>query len=758
MQSSKASVSTAAPGASKLLHTSLPPASIGADPKAYAEGFLVRAIRDIDVGGKIVVWKDTHGVVLAPTQDSESKGRLRIGFEARADGGNTSQAIMVHPTEITEIELSEEHQTSEYLPVPKMEHPGKLWQLDLEEIEMEPQMLTVGSEIGQGRFKTVLTALHKARGPVAVLCYAADSDCHEARILGMLAKGEHGDFHFPELYGAMEDPSGDLLLAQEVSMLGPIKSVLQEPDLAPMVTPVHKLHFAAQIAGAVDFLETVHIIHTDIACRNVMIFQLEDEPELTTVKLTDFGCALILPPGAGHIVNQQPQATRWCAPETVASMMWSHKTDIWSLGATLWELFSETGTPWPRWSKRSAVAKRLRELAQNGGHVDDEFPAPRPGLYPLVAHTSALSCLQVDAALRPPACCVALAFEKLLDLSVVFGDQFDLIDEGLETLTVSQSALQASLTSPAAPVQERSRARNKQSSPRSESLTARSADSAQTFPASPTAPTVFSSRLVQSNEPAQRDDQPFHQPVHRQISARVQSEESRPQDDEACHTTVQRQVSYRKASSASSQMNQSVDVSTLAGGSSVTATPNRFGASSTPSTADTPSPAASQGRGAHERRPAVHREPAMTQNHFEQIDKFLASQEAAKAVDQAQLKAMITEIASAQVREAYWSGVSERSELQAIPAPHSSNVVVPLEPRGGYSWGVSDQAEAPVQSGKWSLWTYVSPALRRDDFSSEGEAKAAMGSRNDARGEAPCVLRDPYGKMLGGTCWRTNCA
>lgn len=148
----------------------------------------------------------------------------------------------------------------------------------------------------------------------------------------------------------------------------------------------------------------------------------------------------------------------------------------------------------------------------------------------------------------------------------------------------------------------------------------------------------------------------------------------------------------------------------------------------------------------------------MAQNHFEQIDNFLASQEAAAAVDQAQLKAMKMEIASAQVREAYWSGVSERSELQAMPAPNSSNVVVPLEPRGGHSWVVPDQAQAPVQTGKWSLWTYVSPALHRDDFSSEGEARAAMGSRNDARGEAPCVLRDPYGKVLGGTYWRTNCA
>lgn len=284
------------------------PVSRAVDPMAYPEALIVKAIVNISVDGKVVVWKATQGATGAPTEDSTNKGRLRVYFESRADGGKIGQAIMVHPSEIEVVELSDKYPSSVYLPQPEMGSSETLEKLDLEEIE--PHMLKVGTQIGQGRFKTVFTGSHKAHGPVAVLCYAAGSNQHEARILSLLAKMELGDFHFAELYGAKEDPAGSLLLVQELSMLGSVRSVLKEQDLAPLLTPLHKLHIAAQVASAVDFLEGAHIVHTDLACRNTMLFQLEDEPELTTVKLTDFGCALVLPPNSDCIVNKQPQATR----------------------------------------------------------------------------------------------------------------------------------------------------------------------------------------------------------------------------------------------------------------------------------------------------------------------------------------------------------------------------------------------------------------------------------------------------------------
>jgi len=307
--------------------------------------------------------------------------------------------------------------------------------------------LTVGSQIGQGRFKSVYAGRHKQHGPVAVLRIPSDNKRNEVRMLALLAKMENSSIFIPEVFGARQDPSGDLIVAQELSMLGSLRSVLQDADLAPLLTPQHRLFVAAQLAGAIGFLEAARIIHTDIACRNVLLFQLEeDAPELTSAKLTDFGFATCLPPDADHLILRQPQATRWCAPETVTSNKWSDKTDAWSLGIALWELFSGGATPWMRLSKRSEVAQHLRALAPDEpsseptmtrrkpqscpqreltkrlrefAHRDiisEEFPAPEHGVYPSVAHTTVLSCLRADPVMRLSASSVAPVFLDIVQL------------------------------------------------------------------------------------------------------------------------------------------------------------------------------------------------------------------------------------------------------------------------------------------------------------------------------------------------------
>lgn len=120
---------------------------------------------------------------------------------------------------------------------------------------------------------------------------------------------------------------------------------------------------------------------------------------------------------------------------------------------------------------------------------------------------------------------------------------------------------------------------------------------------------------------------------------------------------------------------------------------------------------------------------------------------------------MEQEVVSAQMREVYWSGVTSanKNEAQSLAAPAGQSMVLPLEPRGGSLWGVREQTtKAPLQSGKWTLWTYLSPALQREDFTSEHDARAALSSQNESPYSTPCVLRDPSGRVLGGTSWEAE--
>jgi len=148
-------------------------------------------------------------------------------------------------------------------------------------------------------------------------------------------------------------------------------------------------------------------IHTDLACRNFLVFKLAQQPESTMVKITDFMNAICLPSNTCQTVRKMPQATRWCAPETVASNKWSYKTDVWSLGAALWELFAGGEVPWSCYSKRTDVAKRLLELAESpetsAADLNADFPAPESGECSPATRTALMSCLQPHARERPSA-------------------------------------------------------------------------------------------------------------------------------------------------------------------------------------------------------------------------------------------------------------------------------------------------------------------------------------------------------------------
>jgi len=135
-----------------------------------------------------------------------------------------------------------------------------------------------------------------------------------------------------------------------------------------------------------------------------LVFSLEESAADTIVKVTDFGLSVLLQE-ADFECRRQPQATRWCAPETIAEVKLSSRSDVWAFGATLWELFNNADTPWVRREKRSDVASRLRDLAETGGRAENSTEVsrdfPRASSCPEGVHSLLLSCLQVDEYSRP---------------------------------------------------------------------------------------------------------------------------------------------------------------------------------------------------------------------------------------------------------------------------------------------------------------------------------------------------------------------
>lgn len=100
--------------------------------------------------------------------------------------------------------------------------------------------------------------------------------------------------------------------------------------------------WAAQIACGMQYLELHHFVHRDLAARNILLasrFQ---------AKISDFGLSRAI--GAGDDYYRASQGgkwpIKWYAPESFNYGTFSHASDVWSFGITMWEMFSMGAPPY----------------------------------------------------------------------------------------------------------------------------------------------------------------------------------------------------------------------------------------------------------------------------------------------------------------------------------------------------------------------------------------------------------------------------
>ena len=92
-----------------------------------------------------------------------------------------------------------------------------------------------------------------------------------------------------------------------------------------------------QICSAVSFAHEKHVIHLDIKPSNILLLERK-EPE-HSIKVIDFGLSKIISRESGTTMTRFRGTHQYCAPEQFGGKV-SHRSDIYSLGATLYYLIT----------------------------------------------------------------------------------------------------------------------------------------------------------------------------------------------------------------------------------------------------------------------------------------------------------------------------------------------------------------------------------------------------------------------------------
>uniref|UniRef100_A0A914DTU4 receptor protein-tyrosine kinase n=1 Tax=Acrobeloides nanus TaxID=290746 RepID=A0A914DTU4_9BILA len=192
--------------------------------------------------------------------------------------------------------------------------------------------------VGGGEFGNVFFGKYlnnSKRIPVAVKILKGVEEQELIKEAGIMAQLDHP--HLTKLFG--------ICLAEGIKIVSPLRPLGSLENYLKKnhdyLEPKELVLYCYQIASAMDYLVSRHIIHRDLATRNVLVKKRDH------IEVTDFGLSAVL---HQNLILPSKMPYRWVAMELLGQprdkALYSEATDVWSFGVTCWEILTFARIPY----------------------------------------------------------------------------------------------------------------------------------------------------------------------------------------------------------------------------------------------------------------------------------------------------------------------------------------------------------------------------------------------------------------------------
>lgn len=258
--------------------------------------------------------------------------------------------------------------------------------------EISPRQLTKGAILGSGQFGDVYEGKFNGKQVAIKTLKNVDAEATQAFLAeaDVMTRLKHPNL--VQLIGVCT--SGPVMIVSEFMAKGCLLQYLTTRGRSK-ITSTDQLKFTKDICAAMTYLEANNFVHRDLAARNIL---LADD---STAKVADFGLAKDSRMGQ---VDLGKLPIKWTAPEALRQKVSTSKSDVWSYGVTLWEIYSYGRAPYPKMTQKEVVDK-----VPQGYRMECPESCPKD-LYEKII----LWCWELDAFKRPSFKQIADKLEKFV--------------------------------------------------------------------------------------------------------------------------------------------------------------------------------------------------------------------------------------------------------------------------------------------------------------------------------------------------------